>query len=120
MTHRPLHPFFVACLAAAACALAAPHAGAQTPPQPTLSPDEQIAPRQVQTVPAAKPKPRPAPARSVPPADAPAPGDDAGTAPRRRAHPRRRPRPPHRSRRRPGTRSSRAAAPSPRIRTTSS
>jgi len=82
MTHRPLRPLLLAGLAAAA-ALAAPAAVAQNPPQPSLSPDEQISPRQVQTVPAAKPNPKPrAPARSVPPADNPAPADDAATAPR--------------------------------------
>jgi hypothetical protein len=82
MTHRPLRPLLVACLTAVACALAAPHAGAQD--QPNLSPDEQISPRQVQTIPATKPntKPRPAPTRAVPPASNPAPGDDAATAPR--------------------------------------
>ena len=81
MTHRPLRPLLGACLAAAACALGSPYAGAQS--QPTLTPDEQISPRQVQTVPAAKPKPRPraAPARSVPPAADRAPADDAATAP---------------------------------------
>jgi hypothetical protein len=78
MTRRPSR-LLVACLAAA-CALAAPRAGAQN--QPNLSPDEQISPRQVQTIPTVKPKPRPAPTRAVPPADNPAPGDDAGTAPR--------------------------------------
>jgi hypothetical protein len=81
MTHRPLRPLLVACLAAAG-ALAAPHAVAQNQPQPNLSPDEQISPRQVQTIPTVKPKPRPAPTRAVPPADNPAPGDDAATAPR--------------------------------------
>jgi hypothetical protein len=79
MPHRPLRPLRLACVAAA-CALAAPHAVARD--QPALSPDEQISPRQVQTVPTAKPKPRPAPARWVPPADNPAPGDDAATPPR--------------------------------------
>jgi hypothetical protein len=81
MTHGPLRRFLVAFLAATACALAAPYAGAQTPPQPTLSPDEQISPRQVQTIPTVKPKPRPAATRAVPPPAA-APADDAGTAPR--------------------------------------
>jgi hypothetical protein len=73
-----------ACLATA---LAAPCADAQS--QPNLSPDEQIAPRQVQTIPATRPnaKPRTAPARSVSPADNPAPGDDAATAPRPNAAP---------------------------------
>ena len=80
MIDRPLHARLLACLTAAAAALAAPSAAAQN--QPSLSPDEQISPRQVQTVPAVKPKPRPAPARSVPPADQPAPGDEAATAPR--------------------------------------
>jgi hypothetical protein len=81
MTHRPLRPLLVACLAAG-WALVAPPAGAQD--QPNLSPDEQISPRQVQTIPATKPKPKPraAPTRAVPPANAPAPGDDAATAPR--------------------------------------
>jgi len=81
MTHRPLRPLLLACLAAAASAVAAPDAIAQD--QPNLSPDEQISPRQVQTIPAVKPnaKPRTAPARSVPPVDNPTPGDDA-TAPR--------------------------------------
>jgi len=82
MTHRPLHPLLVACLAAAIWALATPNAAAQNPPQPNLSPDEQISPRQVQTVPTTKPKPRTAPTRAVPPASNPAPGDDAATAPR--------------------------------------
>jgi hypothetical protein len=39
--------------------------------QPNLSPDEQISPRQVQTVPTAKPKPKPA-SRALQPADNPA------------------------------------------------
>lgn len=85
MIDRPLRPLLLACLAAAAAALVPPSAAAQN--QPTLSPDEEISPRQVQTVPVAKPKPRPAPARSVPPADKPAPGDDAATAPRPTAPP---------------------------------
>ena len=82
MTHRLLRPLLVAGLAAAVGALAAPRAGAQD--QPNLSPDEQISPRQVQTIPATKPntKPRAAPTRAVPPASSPAPGDDAATAPR--------------------------------------
>jgi hypothetical protein len=78
MIDRPLRPFLLACLAAAAAALVPPSAAAQN--QPALSPDEEIAPRQVQTVPVVKPKPRPAPARSVSPADKPVPGDDAPTA----------------------------------------
>jgi len=77
---RPLRSLLLASLAATAAALAASHAVAQN--QPNLSPDEQISPRQVQTVPAVKPKPRTAPARSVSPADKPIPGDDAATAPR--------------------------------------
>jgi hypothetical protein len=76
MIDRPFRRLLLACLAAAA--LAPPSAAAQN--QPTLSPDEEISPRQVQTVPVTRPKPRPAPARSVPPADK--PGDDAATAPR--------------------------------------
>lgn len=80
MIDRPLRPLLLACLAAAAAALVPPSAAAQN--QPTLSPDEEISPRQVQTVPVAKPKPRPAPARAVSPADKPVPGDDAATAPR--------------------------------------
>jgi len=67
---RALYPLRVACLTAVAAALATSLAVAQN--QPALSPDEQIAPRQVQTVPAVRPKPRPSPA----------PGDDAATAPR--------------------------------------
>jgi hypothetical protein len=78
MIDRPFRRLLLACLAAAAAALAPPSAAAQN--QPTLSPDEEISPRQVQTVPVTRPKPRPAPARSVPPADK--PGDDAATAPR--------------------------------------
>ena len=83
MTHRPLRPLLLAGLVAAASAVAAPRAVAQNQPQPNLSPDEQIAPRQVQTIPAVKPKtkPRAAPARSVPPVDNPTPDDDT-TAPR--------------------------------------
>jgi hypothetical protein len=77
---RALRALGVACLTAAAAALATSLAVAQN--QPALSPDEQISPRQVQTVPAVKPKPRPAPARAAPPADNPAPGDAAATAPR--------------------------------------
>ena len=77
MTRHVLHA--LAGLTAAA-ALGAWPALAQN--QPPLSPDEQISPRQVQTVPAVKPKPRTAPARSVSPADKPIPGDDAATAPR--------------------------------------
>jgi hypothetical protein len=80
MIDRPLRPLLRACLAAAAAALVPASAAAQN--QPNLSPDEEISPRQVQTVPVVKPKPRPAPARSVPPADKPVPGDDAATAPR--------------------------------------
>jgi len=80
MTNRPLRPLLAACVAAAAAALAAPHASAQD--QPNLSPDEQISPRQVQTIPTVKPKPRAAPTRAVPPASNPTPGDDAATAPR--------------------------------------
>ena len=76
---RALRPLRGAWLTAVA-ALAPSLAMAQN--QPALSPDEQIAPRQVQTVPAVKPKPRPAPARAVAPADNPAPGDTAATAPR--------------------------------------
>jgi hypothetical protein len=77
---RALRPFRVCCLTAGVAALAMSLAVAQN--QPALSPDEEISPRQVQTVPVVKPKPRPAPARSVPPADKPVPGDDAATAPR--------------------------------------
>jgi hypothetical protein len=80
MIDRPFRPLLLACLAAAAAALVRLSAAAQN--QPTLSPDEEISPRQVQTVPVTKPKPRPAPARSVPPGDKPVPGDDAATAPR--------------------------------------
>jgi hypothetical protein len=82
MTHRFLRRLLAAGLTAAACAFAAPHAGAQD--QPSLSPDEQISPRQVQTIPAMKPKtkPRSAPTRAVPPASNAAPGDDAATASR--------------------------------------
>jgi hypothetical protein len=80
MTHRPLRPLLAACVAAVAAALAAPYAVAQD--QPSLSPDEQISPRQVQTIPTVKPKPRAAPTRAVPPASNPTPGDDAATAPR--------------------------------------
>jgi hypothetical protein len=76
---RALRPLRVACLTALA-AFSTSLAMAQN--QPALSPDEQISPRQVQTVPAIKPKPRPAPARAVAPADNPAPGDFAATAPR--------------------------------------
>ena len=79
MTRHVLRAILIAGLTAAA-ALAAWPAPAQN--QPPLSPDEQISPRQVQTVPAVKPKPRTAPARSVSPADKPIPGDDAATAPR--------------------------------------
>ena len=57
-------------------ALLAP-AAALAQAQPSLTPDEQIAPRQVQTVPAAKPKTKPKP-RAVQPADNPA---DAPAAP---------------------------------------
>jgi hypothetical protein len=77
MIDRPFRRLLLACLATAAAALGPPSAAAQN--QPTLSPDEEISPRQVQTVPVTRPK-RPAPARSVPPADK--PGDDAATAPR--------------------------------------
>jgi hypothetical protein len=81
MTDRPIRALLLACLAAAVPALAATQVRAQA--QPNLSPDEQIAPRQVQTVPAAKPKPRTAPAaaRSVPPAANPAPAPDPAPAP---------------------------------------
>ena len=82
MTHRPLRPLLLAGLVAAALAVAAPDAVAQNQPQPSLSPDELISPRQVQTVPAVKPNAKPpAPARSVPPVENPTPGDDT-TAPR--------------------------------------
>jgi hypothetical protein len=80
MPPRSLRPLLFACLSSAAITLAASQGLAQN--QPALSPDEQISPRQVQTVPAVKPKPRAAPARSVPPADNPAPGGDAATAAR--------------------------------------
>src|SRR5262249_38902222 len=80
MTHRSTRPLLAACLALAAAALAVPQARAQNQPQPNLSPDEQISPRQVQTVPARKP--HAAPTRSVPPASNPVPADDAATAPR--------------------------------------
>jgi hypothetical protein len=65
---RALRPRRLACLTAVVAALAMSPAVAQN--QPTLSPDEEISPRQVQTVPVVKPKPRPAP------------GDHAATAPR--------------------------------------
>jgi hypothetical protein len=81
---RALRPLRGACLTAVA-ALATSVAFAQN--QPALAPDEQISPRQVQTVPAVKPKPRPAPARAVAPADNPVPGDAAATAPRPSAPP---------------------------------
>ena len=82
MTHRPLRPLLVAGLMAAACVLGLGQAGAQNQ-QPTLSPDEQISPRQVQTIPATKPNTKPrTPTRAVPPANTPAPADDATTAPR--------------------------------------
>jgi hypothetical protein len=61
---RPLRGLRLAGLLAA---LVAPALAQQ---QPALSPDEQVAPRQVQTLPAAKPKPRAA--RSLQPADTPA------------------------------------------------
>src|SRR5262245_66263226 len=73
---RSLRPLLIAGLSAA---LAGSQAVGQN--QPNLSPDEQISPRQVQTVPAVKPKPHTAP-RSVSPADKPVPGDHAATAPR--------------------------------------
>jgi hypothetical protein len=81
MIDRPFRALLLACLAAAAPALAATQVQAQA--QPNLSPDEQIAPRQVQTVPAVKPKPRMAPAavRSIPPAANPAPAPDPAPAP---------------------------------------
>ncbi len=82
MIPGPLRPRLLACVAAAGLAVLTSHAVAQN--QPSLSPDEEISPRQVQTVPVTRPsaKPRSAPARSVPPPDSPAPGDDAMTAPR--------------------------------------
>ena len=60
--------------------------------QPALTPDEQISPRQVQTVPAAKPKPKPAP-RAVQPGAT--PGDDqaATAAPPPAAAPQPKPKP---------------------------
>ena len=80
MIDRPIRALLLACLAAAAPALAATQVRAQA--QPNLTPDEQIAPRQVQTVPAVKPKPRIAPAavRSIPPAANPAPAPDPAPA----------------------------------------
>jgi hypothetical protein len=63
-------------------ALLAP-AAAFAQAQPSLTPDEEIAPRQVQTVPAAKPKTKPAPRAVQPadnPADAPAPAAPAAAA----------------------------------------
>jgi hypothetical protein len=58
----------IASLAAALLAALFPAAAALAQAQPNLTPDEQIAPRQVQTVPAVKPKPKPGP-RSVKPDD---------------------------------------------------
>ncbi len=81
MNPRPLRPLMLACLTAAAAAAAWPAIAQQD--QPILSPDEQISPRQVQTVPAVKPKPKPrAPrAHAVPMMDKPVPGDVAAPAP---------------------------------------
>ncbi len=66
MTDRPLRRLLLAGLAAAAFA----SVPARAQQQPTLSPDEEISPRQVQTVPVAKPKPRTA--RAVNPDGSPA------------------------------------------------
>ena len=80
MTDRSLRALLVAGLLAA-LALFAPPALAQD--QPTLSPDEQIAPRQMQQAPGtpvAPPKPRPPRTRAVPSATA-APDDDPTVAP---------------------------------------
>jgi hypothetical protein len=77
MIERALRALLVACTAAA---LAAPHAAAQSQ-QPILSPDEEISPRQVQTVPPARPARRTlTPAASPPPVAAAAP---AAAAPAR-------------------------------------
>jgi len=74
----------------AGLSLLVPTAALAQQPQPNLSPDEQISPRQVQTVPAAKPKAKPKPApRAIPaaaqpaddPADPPPPAATAAPAP---------------------------------------
>jgi hypothetical protein len=77
MTHRSIRALLVASLVAAISCAGSP-AWAQG--QPSLSPEEQISPRQVQTIPVVKPRaPKPAPAAPSPaanpePAVAPAPG----------------------------------------------
>jgi hypothetical protein len=87
MTDRLLGAVRVLLLAGLTAPLLAPAAAlAQT--QPSLTPDDQIAPRQVQTEPVAKPKPKPKPARAVQPTanptDAPAPTATAAPSPKPR------------------------------------
>jgi hypothetical protein len=87
MTDRLLGAVRVLLLAGLTTPLLAPAAAlAQT--QPSLTPDDQIAPRQVQTEPVVKPKPKPKPARAVQPAanptDAPAPTATAAPSPKPR------------------------------------
>ena len=88
MTDRSLRTRLLAGLLASTVPMAALLVASLVAPalaqqQPTLSPDEEISPRQVQTVPAVPPKPKKQ--RSVTPAanpdDKPVPGDDAGAAP---------------------------------------
>ncbi|HLH92698.1 MAG TPA: hypothetical protein VKX28_30090 [Xanthobacteraceae bacterium] len=98
MTHRTAGAIGALLLASSATALlVGPFwlAAAFAQAQPTLTPDEQISPRQVQTVPAAqpktKPKPKPEP-RSVQAGDTPA-GDDQAATPPPAAAPKPKPKP---------------------------
>ncbi len=93
MPHRLLVAARLLLLAGLTAPLLAP-AAAFAQAQPNLSPDEEISPRQVQTVPAAKPKPQPkatpAPRAVQPadnPADAPAPAATAAPGPAPKAAP---------------------------------
>ena len=87
-TDRSLRIRLLAGLLATTALLAAPAlvvAPALAQQQPTLSPDEEISPRQVQTVPAVAPKPKKQ--RSITPEDKPVPGDDVAPSPTRSAKP---------------------------------